>query len=118
MDVDLLPATVHDFLMERLRRLPSAARLVVVFDPGTRLSLETPLTLDGVAWNIVVYDGNDLAFRRAYNLSGYTLVLVTNAPLRPGGQLDVSSLADVWRSADDLIDASLAGILQALVPAE
>lgn len=118
------PANLDEFLLERLSDVPTAARLVIVLDPGGRLELQSQLTVERRQWQIVRYDGNDLAFRRQFRLEGQVIVWVTGTHLAKnseplqGAQMDLSSLTDVFRKADEVLDFSLIGVLTALVPNE
>ena len=119
-DADL-PRTVTDFVVRQLIALPDAARLVVVFDPYSDLDLGEALETEDRIWRVTCYDGNDLAFRRAYRPSERDLLWVTCSPGQVRGaqpRIELRSLMDVWRRADSFIDASLPGVLQQLVPNE
>jgi hypothetical protein len=120
-----LPKTLSDYVTHIIASLPSAARLVVVFDPYANLALGETLAIEETrrAWRVVRYDGNDLAFRQ--QLVGgpgeSDLIWVTAAPdsgpaRRP--QIQLHSLMDIWRRAESFIDASLPGILHQLAPSE
>ena len=118
------PTNLYEYLIERLDRLPAAARLILVLDPGGRLNLSdevagTQANTSGHAWKVLRYDGNDLAFRRQFDPAHATLVWVTGpkVPTDPI-QIDLTSLVDITRRADDILDASLLGGLQTLFPNE
>jgi len=116
------PTNLYEYLIDRLDRLPAAARLILVFDPGGRLGLSDEVAgtrATSHTWKVLRYDGNDLAFRRQYDPSQATLVWVTGpkVPTDPI-QIDLTSLVDVARRADDILDASLLGSLQTLFPNE
>lgn len=112
-------ANLHDFLIERLHLLPPEAQLVLVLDPDQRLQLEATLTVDQQTWQVVVYDGNDLALRRHWPTAGRRLIRVVRPLLAaPGQPIDLSSLADLVRKAEATLDLSVIGVLTALVPGE
>ncbi len=122
MDDAELPTSLNEFLSQRLQALPAAARLVVVLDPGGRLGLEAELALGRRKWQVVRYDGNDLAFRKQFQLDGRVFVWVTG-PAHIGTEMsdrriDLSSLTDIVHKADDIFDLSLTGVLIMLLPGE
>ena len=118
--------TVFDEVAGQIKSLPSAARLVVAFDPLAALGLGADFQPEPGerSWAVLPYDGNDLAFRRAQQAlpaEAPSLVWVTAPPgFAPGSlpRLELNSLADVWRRADLFIDASLTGMLKKLIPGE
>jgi len=122
MDETDRPADLHEFLNNRLSALPAAARLVLVLDPDGRLALESELAVGRRKWQVVRYDGNDLAFRKELVIGDPDLVWVTGPPSgtldKQAQRIDLSSLVDVLRRADDVFDLSLVGVLTALVPGE
>ena len=118
MDDSSYPANLDDYLLERLRGLPSTARLAAVLDPGARLNLEQELTTDRRKWIVTRYDGNDLAFRKRFQLGERAIVWITVAPRPPDSTVDLSSLTDIFRRADQILDLSLLGVLTTLVPNE
>jgi len=118
------PNNLNDYLIERLDHLPAAARLVLVLDPGGKLNLSdefasTQANATSHAWKVIRYDGNDLAFRRQFDSAQAMLVWVTGpkVPTSPI-QIDLTSLVDVARRADDILDVSLLGVLHSLLPNE
>jgi len=116
-----LPATLLDYFERRLAGLPSQARLAFVLDPPGRLALGEAVEVAGRRWSVFHYDGNDLAFRRAYGQHGPTaphLVWVTRPSRSTSASIDLSYLTDVLRRADDVLDLSLPGVLKALRPHE
>ncbi len=126
MDETDRPADLHEYLNDRLSALPTAARLVLVLDPDSRLALESEWAVGRRKWQVIRYDGNDLAFRKQFQLEGRVLIWVTGPTVtlakaqKPsqGWQIDLSSLVDVLRKADDILDLSLVGVLTALVTGE
>lgn len=116
---ETLPANLIEFLQTRMRDSADAARLLIVIDPGGRLALTETLTQNQRTWQVVRYDENDLAFRKQFNSDARTLVWVTG---RFGATeqttIEVSSIVDVFRQADEIIDCSLTGALGKLVPNE
>jgi hypothetical protein len=120
----MVPTNLYEYLIEKLDQLPAAARLVLVLDPGGKLRLSDEVASNqaiasGHAWKVLRYDGNDLAFRRQFDPSVVTMVWVTG----PKAQLDpilinLNSLADITRRADEILDISLIGTLQTLLPNE
>ncbi len=116
---ETLPANLNEFLQMRMRDLTDAARLLIVIDPGGRLALTETLTQGRRTWHVVRYDENDLAFRKRFNPNEQTLIWVTG---RFGATeqttIEVSSIVDVFRQADEMIDCSLTGALGKLVPNE
>lgn len=116
--------TLRTYLEQRLARLPPQARLAFVLDPPGLLDLGEAVEVEGRRWTVFRYDGNDLAFRKAYGHhgpDGRHLIWVT----RPAGRfsaihttLDLSYLTDVVRRADAILDLSLLGVLKALKPRE
>jgi len=116
-----LPRTVTDFVIQQLTTLPDVARLAVVFDPYGDLGLGETLETEDRIWRVTRYDGNDLAFRQAYQRGERDLLWVTCPPgwaRETPPRIELCSLMDVWRCADKFIDASLPGVLQQLVPKE
>ncbi|MEN4011382.1 MAG: PglZ domain-containing protein [Bellilinea sp.] len=117
-------SNLYDYLMERLDLLPGAARLVLVLDPGGKLNLSdevanTQADVSSQTWKVIRYDGNDLAFRRQFNPLQVTLVWVTGPKIISNlKQIDLTSLVDIARRADAILDVSLLGILQSLFPNE
>jgi hypothetical protein len=118
----MAPRNLYEYLMEKLELLPAAARLIMILDPGGKLSLTDEVTstqanASGHLWKVLRYDGNDLAFRRQFNLEQPTMVWVTGpkVPIEPIN-IDLTSLVDIVRRADDILDVSLLGILQTLLP--
>lgn len=118
------PTNFHEHLIGRLNLLPGAARLVVVLDPGGKLKLSdevasTQANISGHSWKVRRYDGNDLAFRREFNTSQVTLVWVTGSKVpKDQNQIDLTSLVDILRRADEILDISLLGVLHTLFPNE
>jgi len=114
--------TLRDYFEQRLARLPPQARLVLVLDPPGLLRLGETVEVEGRSWTVFRYDGNDLAFRKAYGHHGPDgphLVWTTRPPdyltTRP---LDLSFLTDVVRRADNILDLSLLGVLKTFKPRE
>jgi len=121
MGVEAIPATLDHYLQARLARVDPAARLVCVFDLKSRLGLEESVVSHGRSWPVLRYTGNDLAFRAVYRPGEPSLVWITRPVVDLEGSdapLDVSSLADVLSRADAILDLSLTGVLEALVPGE
>jgi hypothetical protein len=120
----MAPTNLYEFMIERLDRLPLAARLILVLDPGGKLSLSdeiisTQASASGHAWKVLRYDGNDLAFRRNFDPEHATLVWVTGPRIQTDSiQINLNSLVDIARRADEILDASLLGSLQTLFPNE
>jgi len=116
--------TLYDYFEQQLARLPLQARLTLVLDPPDLLRLGEAVELEDRSWTVFRYDGNDLAFRKAYAGHGPDtahLVWVTRPPGRFSGlspNLDLSFLVDVIRRADAILDLSLLGVLKALKPRE
>ena len=116
--------SLYDYFEQRLARLPSQARLAFMLDPPGLLGLGEALEVEGRRWTVFRYDGNDLAFRKAYGRHGPDgphLVWVTRPPARLSAAsptLDLSYLTDVVRRADAILDLSLLGVLKALKPRE
>lgn len=120
----MAPENLYEYLINRLDRLPVAARLVLVFDPGGKLGLSDEVAsiqanASSHTWKVLRYEGNDLAFRRQFDPAHATLVWVTGpkVPTNPI-HIDLTSLVDIARRADDSLDASLLGCLQTLFPNE
>ncbi len=116
---ETLPATLSEFFQRRLTQLADAATLVIVLDPGGRLALGDTLTRRGQTWRVVRYDENDLAFRKTFSRAGHVLVWLTGKfGSNEKAVIAVSSLTDIFRQADEILDCSLSGTLSALVPNE
>ena len=116
----MAPTNLYEFFIERLEKLPTAAHLIIVLDLGAKLGLvDDTVNTSTNSYKIQRYDGNDLAFRRGFDPSQRTLVWVTGpkVPVDPV-QVDLTSLLDIVRRADEIIDASLLGCLQSLLPNE
>ena len=77
---DLTPQTVIDFVIKQLAALPSAARLAVVLDPFGDLALGETVEVEDRTWQVIRYDGNDLAFRQCYQSGRRDLIWVTCPP--------------------------------------
>jgi hypothetical protein len=120
----MTPTNQYEYLIERLDQLPAAARLILVLDPGGKLKLSDEVTStsgndSGRSWRVQRYEGNDLVFRCQYDSHFPTLVWITGPRVQTGTvQIDLTSLVDIVRRADDILDASLLGILQSLFPHE
>ena len=126
------PATLHGYFEQRISRLPPQARLALVLDLPGLLGLGEAVEIEGRRWTVCRYDGNDLAFRKAFGRYGPDdpcLVWVTCPPgrlpstwLRAGSAtrptLDLSYLTDVVRRADAILDLSLLGVLRTFKPRE
>jgi len=124
------PATLYEHFERLIAHLPPQARLALVLDPPGLLGLGETVEVEGRRWTLFRYNGNDLAFRKAYGHygpDGPHLVWVTRPPThlitRPSDYpttrpLDLSFLTDVVRRADAILDLSLQGVLEALKPRE
>ena len=118
------PATLQDYFGQRLAQLAPQARLALVLDPPALLGLAEGVEVEGRRWTVFRYDGNDLAFRKAYGHREPDtphLVWITRPPGRLAAAsptLDLSYLADVVCRADGTLDLSLPGVLKALKPRE
>jgi hypothetical protein len=127
--------SLYDYFERCVSRLPSQARLALVLDPPGLLRLGQAVEVAGRRWTVFRYDGNDLAFRQAYGHHGPDdphLIWITRPPdqrpldyptTRPLDHptkrpLDLSTLTDVVRRADGILDLSLLGALKALRPRE
>lgn len=114
--------TLLEYTIQKISTLPDAALLVVVFDPYATLNLAESIDDEKErSWQVIIYDGNDLAFRKRRPKTGLQIVWV----VLPEGQRNelpprmiINSLSDIWLRADMSIDASLPGILHELVPTE
>jgi len=117
-------STLRDYFEQQLARLPPQARLALVLDPPGLLDPGEAVDVEGRRWVVFHYDGNDLAFRKAYGHHGPDaphLVWITRPPGRLSATspaLDLSFLTDVVRRADAILDLSLLGVLKALKPRE
>ena len=115
---------LNEYLIESLERLPAVARLILVLDPGGKLSLSDEVaslqtSASGHSWKVLRYDGNDLAFRREFDPTYATLVWVTGPKILPDPiHIDLTSLVDIVRRADDILDVSLLGCLKSVLPNE
>ncbi len=120
----MTPTNLLEYLIERLDHLPAAARLILVLDPGGKLSLSDEVASihaspSGHTWKVLRYDGNDLSFRRQFDPAFATLVWVTGSKVQLDPILiNLNSLADIARRADEILDISLLGTLQTLIPNE
>jgi hypothetical protein len=118
------PINLYEYLIERLDQLPAASRLILILDPGGILNLSDEVASaqansSSHAWKVIRYDGNDLAFRREFDPALATLVWVTGPRVSSEKiQIDLTSLTDIIRRADNILDASLLGSLQTLLPNE
>ena len=114
---------LYEYLVDKLNDLSAAARMVIVLDPDRRLRLDEKAGIGRRPWRVIGYDGNDLAFRRQWphqiDVNSSTLVWATGSawPVA-SNQINLSSLTDVVRQADDILDLSLVGVLSALMPRE
>jgi hypothetical protein len=119
-----LPQNLMDYLHGWLVALHANARLVFVFDPATRLGLGSTLAAGGRTWQVVRYDGNDLAlwaaWRQTESRGSRRLIWGTNRDGMPNPTqpLALSSLSDLFAKADNWVDMSMVGILDALIPNE
>jgi hypothetical protein len=115
--------TLLDYVHQKIASLPDVARLAVVFDPRAALGWTDSLGLEdeqGRIWFIQEYSGNDLAFRRSQR-STRTIVWVTSTTGSaddPSPNITLNSMMDIWGRADILLDASIVGVIRALVPNE
>lgn len=116
---ETLPATLQEFFEQRLLQVADAATLVLVLDPGGRLALGETVTRRGQTWRVVRYDENDLAFRKAFSRDGRVLVWLTGKfGSNEKSIIKASSLTDIFRQADEILDCSLSGALSVLAPNE
>ena len=117
--------TVDEFIRSRLGELgPGQRGLVFVLDPETALSWRE----DGDAslrdatdreWRVFSYRGNDMALRArlaAVSPTQSTVIWVRPAPLQDATSIDLTTLADIVARADGFLDASLSGVLAAVLP--
>ncbi len=115
-------STLQDYFDHQLTLLPRQAQRVLVLDPPGLLGLGEAVDVEGRRWLVFRYDGNDLAFRRAYGHYGPDaphLIWVTRPPPWVSPQaIDLSYLNDVVCRADGILDLSLSGVLKALFPRE
>lgn len=115
-------STLRDYFDHQLTLLPPQAQRVLVLDPPGLLALGETVEVEGRQWLVFRYDGNDLAFRRAYGHYGPDaphLIWVTRPPSWVSPQtIDLSYLNDVVCRADGILDLSLSGVLKALFPRE
>jgi hypothetical protein len=118
------PQNLTDYLHSWLVDRHANTRLAFVFDPMVRLALGNTLAAGGRTWQVVRYDGNDLALRAAWRQAesrgSRRLIWVTNqdGASSPPQPLALSSLSDLLAKADDWVDMSMVGILDALIPNE
>jgi len=80
------PATLYDHFERLIAHLPPQARLALVLDPPGLLGLGETVDVEGRRWAVFHYDGNDLAFRKAYGHHGPDtphLVWATRPPDHP-----------------------------------
>ncbi len=116
------PQNLSEYLHKRLTVLHTNATLVFVFDTSTRLAFGDSISTGGRKWHVTHYDGNDLAFRSTWlqldTRATTRLVWVTPRPTPepPDRPIDVSSLSDLIAKADDLIDMSMSGVINGLIP--
>ena len=118
----MIPSNLYEFFIDKVNRLPTAAKLVLLLDPGGRLCLNNEIDSNlsdssGRIWHVVRYDGNDLDFRRLFSFSQSTLVWVTGPRnYSASAFIDLTSLLDIVRRADEILDLSVIGCLQSFFP--
>jgi len=120
-----MPAnTVLEFAFQKITSLPDSARLAVLFDPYATLDLAASV-VDGSerTWQVITYEGNDLAFRKQHSSSSSERqVIWVVLPEHQRGEIPphmaIDSLPDIWFRADLILDVSVLGILRELAPAE
>lgn len=114
--------TADEFVQVSLSELGAGRRsLVFVFDP--ELLLNWPEDADAsvsdsadAVWRVLSYRGNDLALRARFQPGRRTVIWVRPAPGDGARQIDVTTLADIVATADAHLDASLAGMVAAILP--
>ncbi|MBI2321841.1 MAG: hypothetical protein HYU88_07060, partial [Chloroflexi bacterium] len=100
---------------------PGQRGLAFVFDPELLLSWPE----DGSAsitdaaehvWRVLSYRGNDMALRARFEPGRSTVIWVRPRLLEGAESMDLTTLAEFVAQADAFVDASLAGMLGALLP--
>jgi hypothetical protein len=119
----MVAATLSDYVNERIAALADVATIAVIFDPRAALTWSDSNEYEdsrGRAWNVLRYDGNDIAFRKA-NLGKRTIIWVTASPSEvneASPKITLNSMMDIWSRADLLMDASIVGVIKHIVPNE
>lgn len=113
--------TPFDLLLRDLSGRPEGTRVVLVLDPDRLIEWSRAITdSQGRAWQVVLYRGDDVATRRAWQKaweSGSPLCFALARPEGDDEPLDASYLADlVSRAEGDILDLSLTGYFHALFP--
>ncbi|MBM4048188.1 MAG: hypothetical protein FJ279_24055, partial [Planctomycetes bacterium] len=118
-----IPQNIPEYLEHRLGALAEACRLALALDPEGRLKLAVNAELtdaDGKRWRVIRFRNDDLALRRRLSKEERCLIWAQPPLTSPDAAIDLSYLPDVvGRLADEqVIDASLLGVLKALMPNE
>jgi hypothetical protein len=112
--------TIADYFENTISGLPPANNFVLLLDPEIFLVLEEkyidPTT--GKTWEVLHYNGNDLAIRRKYFASkGKPIILwVTPTQNKDQESINLSYLYDIVEKAEKPIDLSLKNVLDELIP--
>lgn len=118
-----IPQNIGQYLEQRLGELDKASGLALALDPERRLKLAVNsefIDASGKRWRMVRYRNDDLTLRRNL-MSDSPQLIWAQPPITPAdAMIDLSYLPDlVTRLANEqVIDLSLHGVLQTLVPEE
>jgi hypothetical protein len=115
------PRTPGEVLLHNLAQRPDGTRCVLVLDPDRILELGRTLTDDkGRSWEVVIYRGDDVVTRRAWQRAWdgtRSLALVLSRGEGDDAVLDASTVADlVGRAEGEVIDLSALGYFHSIFP--
>jgi hypothetical protein len=115
------PKSPSELLQHNLSARPQGTRCALVLDPDRIVELGRTLTDDkGRPWDVVIYRGDDVVTRRAWQRalnSGRPVALVLSRGEGDNSVLDIGSIADlVSRAEGEMIDLSTLGYFHSLFP--
>src|SRR5262245_7501604 len=108
------PKTPNELLQHNLSTRPQGTRCVLVLDPDRIVEFGRTLTDDkGRSWEVVIYRGDDVVTRRAWQRAWggeHPLALALSRGEGDDSVLDAGSIADlVSRAEGEIVDLSMLG---------
>lgn len=113
--------TPIELLLRSLSARPQGTRCVLVLEPDHIVEWPHSITdTKGKVWDVVIYRGDDVVSRRAWEhvwRDKAAVCLVISRPLGDDALVDASSVADlVSRAEGEVIDLSVMGFFKCLFP--